>query len=298
MKKIIILIILLSLHTAAGTAAHETIKENNHVIHVVKIDPQKYEPFIVKAKGQKIGRATVAEMAAYHKAEIGINSGFFDIGNDKDGVATGSLISKGKVFGLKNFTQALFIISGDKLAIRKDNAKKLYKADPQISLVSGIPLLISKSKINEKIYKHKSDYYTKPHARTAIGLTGQGKIILVTVEHPYLKDLSSMTLGEVQSLLKTKNTKKDMTLSEVKTFLKKELTPQNGIKGLTIPELALFMKKQGCISALNLDGGGSSTLFMNGKVVNQTFGDIDEAEGVKIIRPVSDAILFRNKRES
>ncbi len=65
--------------------------------------------------------------------------------------------------------------------------------------------------------------------------------------------------------------------------------------GLTILELAQFMKKQGCKSALNLDGGGSSTLWINGKTINQTIGDIDEGNSLKTERPVSDAIIFKDK---
>jgi exopolysaccharide biosynthesis protein len=39
-------------------------------------------------------------------------------------------------------------------------------------------------------------------------------------------------------------------------------------KGLTLMELACVMKWLECREALNGDGGGSSTLFYSGKVVN------------------------------
>ncbi|WP_395476444.1 phosphodiester glycosidase family protein [Rickettsia endosymbiont of Pantilius tunicatus] len=52
----------------------------------------------------------------------------------------------------------------------------------------------------------------------------------------------------------------------------------------------------GCESAINLDGGGSSTLFMNGKVVNKVTGDEDEGLGEHIQRPVSDAIIILPKQ--
>jgi hypothetical protein len=38
-------------------------------------------------------------------------------------------------------------------------------------------------------------------------------------------------------------------------------------EGMTLPELANFMKDLGCIEALNLDGGGSTTLWLRGKGV-------------------------------
>ena len=38
--------------------------------------------------------------------------------------------------------------------------------------------------------------------------------------------------------------------------------------GMTLYELASFMKEIGCYNAMNLDGGGSSQMYINGKVVN------------------------------
>ena len=39
--------------------------------------------------------------------------------------------------------------------------------------------------------------------------------------------------------------------------------------GMTLMELANFMKSLGCIGAINLDGGGSTVMFVNGSVVNK-----------------------------
>ena len=38
--------------------------------------------------------------------------------------------------------------------------------------------------------------------------------------------------------------------------------------GMTLYELAALMKELGCYNAMNLDGGGSSQMYINGKVVN------------------------------
>ena len=45
--------------------------------------------------------------------------------------------------------------------------------------------------------------------------------------------------------------------------------------GLSLYELAVLMKDLGCTTAYNLDGGGSSTMWFNGRVLNRptTFGD-------------------------
>jgi exopolysaccharide biosynthesis protein len=39
-------------------------------------------------------------------------------------------------------------------------------------------------------------------------------------------------------------------------------------KGLSLLELANEFKERGCEVAYNLDGGGSSTMYFNGKVIN------------------------------
>ncbi|MFA6988781.1 MAG: phosphodiester glycosidase family protein [Candidatus Gastranaerophilaceae bacterium] len=43
---------------------------------------------------------------------------------------------------------------------------------------------------------------------------------------------------------------------------------ENKSIGMTLYELAAFMKEIGCYNAMNLDGGGSSQMYINGKVVN------------------------------
>lgn len=59
----------------------------------------------------------------------------------------------------------------------------------------------------------------------------------------------------------------------------------NVSEGLSLYELATFMKKLGVNIAYNLDGGGSSTMYFNGKVINNptTMGKIKE-------RSVSDIV--------
>ena len=39
--------------------------------------------------------------------------------------------------------------------------------------------------------------------------------------------------------------------------------------GLTLTELANLMKELGCVNAMNLDGGGSTVMYVNGQVVNK-----------------------------
>lgn len=61
--------------------------------------------------------------------------------------------------------------------------------------------------------------------------------------------------------------------------------------GMSLNELAAFLLELGAADAVNLDGGGSTTMFLDGKVVNKP----SDKEGE---RSVSDAILvFPRKRK-
>lgn len=122
------------------------------------------------------------------------------------------------------------------------------------------------------------------------------------VEHAYAKEVSRINVANIPYFIKKKlsivsahyrQNQGEFTVKDLKKIVKDELS--EGIQGLTIPELAHFMKKSGCEFALNLDGGGSSTLWIDGKVVNATIGDEDEGKGIALVRPVSDAIVFHKK---
>lgn len=54
--------------------------------------------------------------------------------------------------------------------------------------------------------------------------------------------------------------------------------------GMTLMELANFMQSIGCVGAINLDGGGSTVMYVNGKVVNKP----QQTGGI----PLSNAIIL------
>jgi exopolysaccharide biosynthesis protein len=56
-------------------------------------------------------------------------------------------------------------------------------------------------------------------------------------------------------------------------------------RGVDLYELADMMKEFGCYEAMNLDGGGSSTMVIRNSIVNRP----SDAEGP---RPVANALLI------
>lgn len=63
---------------------------------------------------------------------------------------------------------------------------------------------------------------------------------------------------------------------------------QSSPSGMSLPELANFMKQQGVEKALNLDGGSSSAFHYNGKTI---YGKLD-AQGNPAKRPVKSVLLI------
>ena len=58
---------------------------------------------------------------------------------------------------------------------------------------------------------------------------------------------------------------------------------QRESRGLDLVELAGVMQDLGCVEALNLDGGGSSTLVVDGVLINRPTGGIEEREIVSAL---------------
>lgn len=292
---------------ACGSASDHTYKKlekDRRIIHLVTLPSKFYDIQIIKAqRNQDGGRETVSTIAKRFGATIAINGGFFEIGGKQDGMPSGTLVIDGHVYGIQDKKQPLLSLNADILSIKEMNPKNILSNS--ISILSGIPLLVENGNIVSALHRQQSSFYTNPHARTAIGIKSNGDILLVVAEHQYTKDLSTVSTGEIQVLMQNKGTyyaqkyghqqPDEITLKELKEILKEEYPIKNGTIGLTVLELAHLMQNEGCQYAINLDGGGSSTLWLEDKVVNRTIGDVDESNSQATERPVSDAIVFRKK---
>lgn len=268
---VIIIVNTLTSTAYSSSYRYEQQKIHNQVIHIVMLDPSEYQIQLVRANNG-YGRESVPAIAKRTGADIAINGGFFDmsLNPNQDGLPSGTLIIKGHIYQKKNQVQSLLVIKDNKLVIMRSNpAKQISK---NVSMVSGIPLLIEHGKIPTTLSKKVGDFYNMPHARTALGVKADGSVVIVVAEYHYQVDLTNIVLGNAE-----------------------ETASKQNKQGLTILNLARLMKTLGCQYAINLDGGGSSTLYMNGKVVNQTIGDIDEDNGLHAVRAVSDAIIFKQR---
>lgn len=130
------------------------------------------------------------------------------------------------------------------------------------NIVGGSPVLISDGKaVKDFTSEHLPDAFSKERRpRTAVGINREGHWLVVVVD------------GN---------------------------NHENSI-GMDIEELVHFMLELGCVHALNLDGGGSSTFVIEGNYVNAPGGVISKnpEDLLGIEKHVSDAILFFAKEPS
>jgi hypothetical protein len=114
-------------------------------------------------------------------------------------------------------------------------------------IIGGGPRLVGngRSTAEAEAEQFNADFSRQRHPRTAVGWRADGLLVLVTVDGRQ---------------------------------------PPKSV-GMTIAELAALMIELSCVEALNLDGGGSTTMVINNRVVNHPSDQSGE-------RPVSDALLI------
>lgn len=291
LKMIILITILFYEIDAAYAFNYEKQEKNNHIVHVVTIDSKKYKAIFIKAHNEATVE-TVSSIAMQQQAEVAINGGFFDINSNGEYIPSFTLVIDGYPYGIKNYVQPLLVVDKGKISISSANPYDYQHSN--ISLVAGIPMLVKEGEICKEIARKHSEFYAYPHARTAIGIKENGDVVIVIAEHHYTKSLKDISAQEVYDLLKKKGklfaleyhheTPEEITVGELKNILRKEYSvPQ--AQGLSMMELASIMKDLKCLQAINLDGGSSSALWINDKIVNR--GD------EKYSSPVSDIIMFK-----
>jgi hypothetical protein len=219
---------------------------------------------------------TVAEFATKNKAIAVINGGFFDAQNQK---TTAYLRQNSKMVGdpqknerltqnpkLKPYLPKIFNRSEfrryqcetvNRYAITAHDAPIPENCQLQDALGGGPRLLPTITATEEGFWAENQGKIIRDaiglkqrNARTAIGITPSGDLLWVMAAQ------------------------------------KKE-SGQNS--GLSLPELADFMRSQGIKEALNLDGGSSSGMYYQGKIF---FGKVT-ANGEPVVRSIKSVLVLR-----
>lgn len=238
-------------------------------VHVLKVDPKEHVIMPVKA----FGRETVASLAKRYGAIAAINGGFWKLNGDPAGIlkinqrwygtptkprgAIGWTLDSQKVLIDRVLTSHHLDDCDDDGTIEVIPVSAPPHTAPEEwkemrHIIGGTPVLIN----NETIVKDYTpeqtlkSFLVNRHPRTAVGITNNGEWVFVVVDSRFYGFFG----------------------------------------GMTIKELAALMNELGCTKALNLDGGSSSTMVVEGAVVNESYGSIKENS--KRITAVSDAILI------
>lgn len=248
-------------HISPGLSYERIVTDHGQTIHVATIDSTRYQLTLYKT--QKSELKPVSLVAQENHAIFAINAGFFTKEGDAVGMLkiNGTIISKPNkkrgVFGWNHKGETFF----DRLGI-ETNSKNLEatfgennwwnKAD---NIIGGAPLMLYNGQIIEVESENTlTSFLSEQYARTAVCVDAENNVKLAVVNG-----------GD-------RNTNKMGT-----------------IEGMSIQELAQFMKEQGCLHALNLDGGYSSSFVYEG-VRQNSFSAAFVGE-----RPVATMILVSHR---
>lgn len=116
------------------------------------------------------------------------------------------------------------------------------------SAIGGAPMLVENGAVEISVGEDKvrADVAKSERSRTAVGVTPSGQLILAVVKEE----------------------------------------EDAGFSGMTLKALASLLIAEGAVTAMNLDGGGSSAIVVAGQVLN-------EPEGTQ--RPVANVLVVKEK---
>lgn len=173
----------------------------------------------------------------------------------KDGfvVSIGPNHSDGAVGLIDHIKRKQDPFSGQSRIISEFTGRPQFQIGPDEDVTNGVPQLIKDGKIDITWEEEKASlaFVFNRHPRTAVAKLKDGKFLMITVD------------GR-----------------------------QPGVSvGMTLQELAEYLLSLGAVDAMNLDGGGSTTMVLDGKVVNKPSDPTGE-------RKVGDAIVVTLRKSS
>jgi hypothetical protein len=155
-------------------------------------------------------------------------------------------------------TLAESVKAGDQITTTIRIVPYAYSPKQIVHLISGGPRLLKQGRVyvSKHEEKFRADIAQGRAARTAVGITKQGELLLVTVDG----------------------------LARNNTSRKKD---DKASIGMALEELSDLMLSLGAVEAMNLDGGSSSTMAIEGRAVNDPAGGYE--------RSVSNALVVKRR---
>ncbi len=213
------------------------------------IDPSYWRILPLTAQGGVKNLDVLSSMNKNNGAKASINAGFFAITKAKHGFPIGALKINGKILspvrdgrgtlGWNDNDEAIFAISAENQFFYDDSGNLMYSINPDFisnantwhdmtNIIQAGPLLLDNGIAVGNSEGFNSALLSARHPRSAVGLSSEGQWIFLAVDG------------------------------------------RNGLhaSGATISELTEIFKSQNIPHALNLDGGGSTEIIINGRIYN------------------------------
>ena len=227
----------------------QEFRHDNQDVYVTRIDLTNDKIAVITSRQSEKG-TRVSDFGRKTKALAAINGDYFDDRFNPVGSTVGPCGAWNNVLHSKR--EGLIAVGGGTAGIVKqgDVDPNAPPPDWAATAISGWPALVVDCHALGSSKLPGSDAFTRsPHPRTAVGLSRDGKMMYFVVAD-----------GR-----------------------------RTGVAGLTLAQLAAFMADElDACSAMNLDGGGSSAMWVGTRIVNRP------ADGVE--RPVGNhlAVVLRS----
>ena len=233
----------------------DTLFNSNQSIYILSLDDNLLNKLTIEIGYSKVNLEKTSHIAQQNNAITAINGSFFDV--DKGGSVT-------------------YFEKNDSV-ISRTRSSNLKWAKPD-SLINGAIILTKNNKL--KIQPSKTDQYYEKSKEEAFAIVS-GPLLLSNSLPQKLPNIGfTHTRHPRTCLCKTKDSVLLVVIDG----------RADNAEGMSLIETQKYLKSIGCVDAINLDGGGSTTMWTkNQGVVNNPSDKNGE-------RLVANAILLLNKK--
>ena len=192
-----------------------------------------------------------------------------------------------------------FVLSAKSLKVKLGDIVHLSHTLPnEISaaeyIMSGSNMLLTNGEFDEYLLNpsRKSAFRDMQHARSALCKMKNGNIAFAATDYVYEDDIKNMAPKQILSFLTSNGITQDeaekMSITDVMKFYYKVSSEQTKSKGLSMQDFATALKNYGCIDAINLDGGSSTTLIYKDKIIAGKKPKLQEDADAIIVKVKND----------
>ncbi|MBQ7196510.1 MAG: phosphodiester glycosidase family protein [Synergistaceae bacterium] len=195
---------------------------------MLEIDPTYWKIAPLISKNSPRDLLKLSQLSTQYHAKASINAGFFATTTPGHGYPIGALKINGKMISDPHDGRGCLAWNSDDEAVFQVASEEVNEWDDMENIIQAGPLLLDEGFASTVPEDFNNSLTAVRHPRSAVGLNASGEWIFIIVDG------------------------------------------RNGMhaSGATINELTDILRAQGVIYALNLDGGGSTEIIINGKIYN------------------------------